>query len=35
VETINLRVRRSSSKPVKLHSQYRDEAGSEPPAQSA
>jgi predicted tellurium resistance membrane protein TerC len=31
VEMINLRVRRSSSKPVKLHTQYRDETGKEPP----
>jgi len=35
VEMINLRVRRTSSKPVKLHSQYRDEPGNEPPAQQA
>jgi predicted tellurium resistance membrane protein TerC len=31
VEMINLRMRRRSSKPVKLHSQYRDEANGEPP----
>jgi predicted tellurium resistance membrane protein TerC len=34
VEMINLRVRRSSSKPVKLHSQYREETGQETPGAS-
>jgi predicted tellurium resistance membrane protein TerC len=31
VEMINLRMRRAPSKPVKLHSQYRDDAEAEPP----
>jgi predicted tellurium resistance membrane protein TerC len=35
VEMVNLRVRRSHSKPVKLHSQYRDEPDGEPPPQGA